>query len=81
MSHAEAVGGKLFTRPFRWLIAFLALWGALVVGMVDNFLRPILISGRAEVPTLAVFVGVMGGLSGLRTGVRHPAATPREGDG
>jgi predicted PurR-regulated permease PerM len=30
--------------------------------MVDNFLRPLLISGRAEVPTLAVFVGVMGGL-------------------
>ena len=34
-----------------------------VVGAVDNFLRPILISGRAEVPTLAVFIGVMGGLS------------------
>ena len=42
---------------------FLALWGVIVVGMVDNFLRPLLISGRAEVPTLAVFVGVMGGLS------------------
>lgn len=42
---------------------FLALWGVIAVGMVDNFLRPILISGRAEVPTLAVFIGVMGGLS------------------
>jgi predicted PurR-regulated permease PerM len=42
---------------------FLALWGLLAVGSVDNFLRPLLISGRAEVPTLAVFVGVMGGLS------------------
>jgi predicted PurR-regulated permease PerM len=42
---------------------FLAVWGAAFVGMVDNFLRPLLISGRAEVPTLAVFVGVMGGLS------------------
>ena len=30
---------------------------------VDNFLRPLLISGRVEVPTLAVFIGVMGGLS------------------
>ena len=39
------------------------LWGVLVVGSVDNFLRPMLISGRVEVPTLAVFVGVMGGLS------------------
>ncbi len=42
---------------------FLAIWGALVVGMADNFLRPLLISGRADVPTLAVFIGVMGGLS------------------
>jgi len=43
--------------------AFLAGWCVIVVGAVDNFLRPMLISGRAEVPTLAVFVGVMGGLS------------------
>ncbi len=43
--------------------AFLAGWCVLVVGAADNFLRPMLISGRAEVPTLAVFVGVMGGLS------------------
>ncbi len=42
---------------------FMAAWGVLVVGSVDNFLRPMLISGRAEVPTLAVFIGVMGGLS------------------
>lgn len=42
---------------------FLAIWGAGLVGMVDNFLRPMLISGRADVPTLAVFLGVMGGLA------------------
>jgi predicted PurR-regulated permease PerM len=54
-----------------WLLAhgdaghaiFLAAWGVLAVGSVDNFLRPILISGRVEVPTLAVFIGVMGGLA------------------
>jgi predicted PurR-regulated permease PerM len=54
-----------------WLLAqgqpyyalFMLLWGVIVVGGVDNFLRPMLISGRAEVPTLAVFIGVMGGLS------------------
>jgi predicted PurR-regulated permease PerM len=33
------------------------------VGLVDNLLRPLLISGRAEVPTLAVFIGVIGGLA------------------
>jgi len=47
----------------HWQAVFLAAWGTLVVGMADNFLRPLLISGRVEVPTLAVFVGVMGGLS------------------
>jgi predicted PurR-regulated permease PerM len=54
-----------------WLLAqghggaalFIAAWGVLLVGSVDNFLRPILISGRVEVPTLAVFIGVMGGLA------------------
>ena len=43
--------------------SFLAIWGLLVVSSVDNFLRPFLISGRAEVPTLAVFIGVIGGLA------------------
>ena len=42
---------------------FMTAWGVIVVGGVDNILRPMLISGRAEVPTLAVFIGVMGGLS------------------
>jgi predicted PurR-regulated permease PerM len=42
---------------------FLTLWSVIVVGAVDNFLRPVLISGKTEVPTLAVFLGVMGGLS------------------
>jgi predicted PurR-regulated permease PerM len=42
---------------------FLAIWGIVIVGLADNFLRPLLISGRADVPTLAVFIGVIGGLS------------------
>jgi predicted PurR-regulated permease PerM len=42
---------------------FLAVWGVFVVGLADNVLRPLLIAGRADVPTLAVFIGVIGGLS------------------
>lgn len=42
---------------------FLLVWGVLIVGLADNLLRPMLISGRTEVPTLAVFVGVLGGLA------------------
>ena len=34
-----------------------------IVSSVDNFLKPLLISGRAFVPTLAVFIGVIGGLA------------------
>jgi predicted PurR-regulated permease PerM len=34
-----------------------------VVALADNLLRPMLISGRTEVPTLAVFIGVLGGLA------------------
>lgn len=35
---------------------------SIVVGTVDNFLRPLLISGRAEMSTLLVFIGVLGGV-------------------
>jgi predicted PurR-regulated permease PerM len=34
-----------------------------VISSVDNFLKPMLISGRTVLPTLAVFVGVLGGLA------------------
>lgn len=42
---------------------FLAAWGLLLVSTADNFLKPLLISGQAQVPTLAIFVGVLGGLA------------------
>ena len=41
--------------------------GILIVGVivssVDNFIKPMLISGRSPLPTLAVFIGVLGGLA------------------
>jgi predicted PurR-regulated permease PerM len=40
---------------------FLLVWG-LLLGALDNVLRPILISGRARISALAVFVGVLGGI-------------------
>ncbi len=42
---------------------FMLVWGALLVSMIDNFLKPVLISGRAEVATLTVFLGVLGGVA------------------
>jgi predicted PurR-regulated permease PerM len=35
----------------------------IVVSTVDNFLKPVLISGHSPLPTLAVFIGVLGGLA------------------
>lgn len=47
----------------RWLAAAALLaWGTLLVGTIDNLLRPVLVAGRAEVGTLTVFVGVIGGI-------------------
>ncbi|HSF22692.1 MAG TPA: AI-2E family transporter [Blastocatellia bacterium] len=38
-------------------------WGALVVGTVDNILRPILIQGRVQMHPLLIFFAVFGGVS------------------
>jgi predicted PurR-regulated permease PerM len=40
----------------------MALWGGFVV-TIDNFLRPWLVSGRAQVGALTVFIGVLGGVA------------------
>ena len=55
-----AVGMLLFQGRYGAAIVLAAI--GLLVSTVDNFLKPLLISGRAVVPTLAVFIGVVGGL-------------------
>jgi predicted PurR-regulated permease PerM len=47
----------------RWGFGiFMLAWGVLISGL-DNVLRPLLISGRARISALAVFIGVLGGIS------------------
>jgi predicted PurR-regulated permease PerM len=41
--------------------SFMLVW-ALVVGIMDNFLRPMLIKRGADLPLLLIFAGVIGGL-------------------
>lgn len=41
---------------------FLVLWGTLVIGMIDNFLRPKLVGGRTRLHELLIFFAVLGGL-------------------
>ena len=48
----------------RWgATIFILVWGGLLVSLVDNVVRPMLVSGRAPVGTLTVFLGVLGGLA------------------
>jgi predicted PurR-regulated permease PerM len=72
MSVVPIAGTALVWAPAAiWLLAtghdgggiFLVLWCAVAAALADNVVRPLLISGRTEVPALAVFIGVLGGLA------------------
>ena len=41
---------------------FVLLWGALAIGLLDNFIRPILIGKGAKLPVFLLFLGIFGGL-------------------
>jgi predicted PurR-regulated permease PerM len=53
----------LLAQGVAWKWIFMLAWGVLVAGSADNFLRPALVSGRAEIGTLTAFFGVVGGIS------------------
>jgi predicted PurR-regulated permease PerM len=37
-------------------------WGTLVISSADNFIRPLVIGGRTQIPTVFLFFGILGGL-------------------
>ncbi|MBP7795715.1 MAG: AI-2E family transporter [Elusimicrobiales bacterium] len=41
---------------------FLLVWGVLIVGVVDNLIRPIFIGKGAKLPLGLVFLGILGGI-------------------
>jgi predicted PurR-regulated permease PerM len=65
------VGSALVLVPAVLYLIFQGHWGAGIflaawsagVGVIDNILRPFLTATQAEVSTLAVFVGAIGGAS------------------
>ena len=40
----------------------LALWGSVVIGLIDNFLYPLLMKNKLSMHTVPVFIAAMGGL-------------------
>ena len=53
----------LLAQGVAWKTIFLVVWSAIVVGSADNVLKPLLVSGKAQIGTLTVFIGVLGGLA------------------
>ncbi|MCX8072984.1 MAG: AI-2E family transporter [Candidatus Binatia bacterium] len=47
-------------HPIKGLIQ--VLWGILIVGTIDNVIRPWVIGGRTRIPTIFLFFGILGGL-------------------
>jgi len=58
-----AIGLTQGDTAMIWRGAGLALYGALVISTVDNFMRPWLIGERARVHPLIILLGVFGGLA------------------
>lgn len=66
-----AAGTGIVLIPAVLYLAFAGRWGAAIflgiwsvgIGLSDNLLRPYLTQQRAEVSTLTVFIGVIGGVS------------------
>lgn len=71
-SMLPVIGPTLVWVPASiWLLAtgaygsgiFLIIWGVVVIGMADNILRPILVSGKSDQHPLLVFLSILGGTS------------------
>jgi len=41
----------------------LLVWAVILVGMIDNFLSPIIVSGKTNIPPLLILFAVLGGVS------------------
>ena len=50
-----------FTAGSGWAVALL-VWGVLVVGVIDNLLKPLTIGQGSGLPAVALFFGITGGL-------------------
>lgn len=51
----------IFTGSIGWGIA-LAVWGIVVVGLVDNILRPWIVGNDAKLPDLVILISILGGI-------------------
>lgn len=53
----------LFVSEQLFLALFLSLWGGVIVGLSDNYLRPIVVDRYAQVSPAVIVLGLIGGIS------------------
>jgi len=53
----------LFLSGHWGLGAFLVAWSVLVVGSIDNFVRPMFMKGDGEMSTVLIFFAILGGIN------------------
>ncbi len=58
-----AASALLLATGHLYAAIFLAIWGVLVVGLVDNVVKPLLIKGDVEMNGMVVFFALLGGLA------------------
>lgn len=51
----------LLTNQWEWAL-FLSIWGVVVVGSIDNIVRPLLMQGNSGMNTLLIFFSLLGGI-------------------
>lgn len=58
-----AAAGLLFATGHPWSALFLAIWGVVVVGLVDNVVKPLLVKRGLDLHGAVVFFALLGGLA------------------
>lgn len=51
----------MLTGDWQWGV-FLVIWSVIIVGSIDNILRPLLMQGNSGMNTLFIFFSILGGL-------------------
>ena len=57
----------LFMRDHSYMALFLAIWGIVVVGLVDNLIKPLIIKSGMRMSGAIIFFALLGGLSAFGT--------------
>lgn len=53
----------LFLNGLYWQTAFFTVWAVVLVGGVDNYLRPFFMRGQAQMSPFYIFLAIVGGLA------------------